>query len=145
MPDIPYHVDRIEEELAETGQERLERGEIGWTVETDYMLRLHDEQADTRGARTGDIHRTTDPDADLEYVGTAYYLDLKGDPLDMMDHRYGLWFDIIKGMPRVEVHTDLTLHDPDPLYAAVEDVLNDYDLPVTYPHEDSGSGQTATG
>lgn len=145
MPDVPAYVDRIEAELAEKGQERMERGDIGWRVEKDYQFRLRDEQADARGARTGDVYRTTDPDISLDYVGTAFYLDLDGEPLEMMDHDYGLWFDIVKGMPRVEVHTDLTLYDPDPLYAAVEAVLEDYDLPIVFPGNENREEEKTTG
>lgn len=145
MPDVPAYVDRIEAELTEKGRDRMERGAIGWRVEKDYQFRVQDEQADARGARTGDVYRTTDPNMSLDYVGTHFYLDLDGDPLDVMDHRYGMWFDIVKGMPRVEVHTDLTLYDPDPLYAAVEDVLEEHDLPIVFPGNDDTLTGSTTG
>lgn len=129
-------IDAIREQLQEKGTERLEDGEIGWTVEADYMFRLDDDQADARGARTGDVYRTTDPDLSMEYIGASFYLALEGGPTDMFEHEYGIFFEIIDGMPRTEIETDLDYLDPDPLYSDIEDVLEDYDLPLAFPDQD---------
>lgn len=132
MGSVPEYINEIEQQLRAAGGTRQESGDIGWTVQKDYMYRIQDEQADTRGARTGDVYRTTDGDASLAYIGTAFYLDLDGDPLDPMDGQYGVWFDVIQGMPHVQVDTDLQYWDPDPIYDAIENILDTHDLPVAY-------------
>ncbi len=137
-------IEAIRERLQEEGTERLEDGEIGWAVEADYMYRLEDSQADTRGARTGDVYRTTDPDLSMEYIGATFYLALEGGSTDLFEHEYGIFFEIIDGMPRTEIETDLDYLDPDPLYSDIEDVLTDYDLPLVFQDQDSQPEQYPT-
>lgn len=145
MSSVPEFVSNIEDSLREVGAERQAAGRLGWTVQADHMYRIQDDQVDRQGARTGDVYRTTDDDASLEYIGTSFYLALDGEPLAVTDRRYGVWFDVIRGMPHVRIETDLQYWDPDPVYDAVEAILDDHDLPVVYDPADvrSADGNTA--
>lgn len=124
----PDWIDDLTQDIVMDGRERQEHDAIGWSVEMDYLYEIDDDQPRTMGAKTGDLYRSSDSDLSFEYIGASYYLDLEGGPLEHADHDYGLWFEIIRGKPRVSLETDLELWDADPLYHAVESVLDDYDF-----------------